>query len=297
MDISVYFSGQGMKIALGRSTPKKIIVKRLIVTPIERDAIINGVITNDISLKEDIKAVWKRYRLPKKNIRIVIDSSSVLVKPLTVPVTKRENLNNIIRHEFSDVGTAEEMLVDYSVEDPHLENGGASVIAYAADRAFIGSYIDLFSEIKAEIKSINVSQNSCIKFLKLTGVTQDSNCILAVIDGNILSLLLFVNGIYRFSNRSRLISEKGTSEYTDEIAAAISSIIQFNKSERSGDITDIYFCGSDSRSRELINMTSMLFERQRVCELIIPEKKVILKGSLALNPAEYIYCLGNLIGE
>lgn len=301
MDISVYFSPGGIRIAMGSFSKGTIVLKRLITVPTERDAIIGGVITNDRALKKALAETWKHNMLPKKNIRLIVDGGAVLLKPMTVPLTNEKNLLSIIRGEFSDVENADDLLIDYAIDEPVLAEGGASVFAYAAGREFIGSYIELFSELKCKLRSINTAQNCCISFMKLTGAADGRTCMLACADGNVLLLLLFVNGRYSFSNRVRLFSESGTREYAEEICGAVSSMIQFNKAQRNGtELRDIYFCGLCDDHDEVFYAAETAFEGLKISDLPIPAGCVTGKGNGLIagdtgSMTDYIYCLGNLI--
>lgn len=299
LDTSVYFSPSGIKIVRG-SFSKKVIIKEMMTVPTARDAMIGGVITNDIALKAALSTVWREKRLPKNNLHIVVDGGAVLMKPMTVPLTGGNDLEAIIRRGFSDTVNHESLLVDYTVDEPALKEGGASVFAYAADRSFIESYVRLFSEIKCRISSINTAQNCCISLMKFTGAANDKTCILACADKNTLLLLLFVNGRYRFSNRVRLFSENGTEEYAGEICSAVSSMIQFSKSQRYGsDIDDIFFCGLGDDRESVFRSASSSFENLRISPLPIPAELISVKGdeSGIISPDDYIYCIGDIISE
>lgn len=302
METSVYLSGKELKIVVGTANKKGFGIKSFISVPMPADTMINGIITSDFEIKKLVADVWDKYKLPKKDISIAIDSGSMLLKPMVVPVTNEDNLMDIIKREFSDLENADEMLYDYSIEKPRVEDGGALVVVYAAERSLIGSYVDLFSDVKgAKIKCITPAQDCCIKLMRLCREMAGKTAILAVLDGNMLSLMLFVNGTYRFSNRSRLISDRGTPEISDEISSALSYIIQFNRSERSGyDVTDIYFCGVTEEDNNLINMMSLLFDKQCVTKFPFLDKIVRYKKSgmyplQSSDPADYVFCLGNMI--
>lgn len=301
MDVSVYFSPRGIRIAMGSFSKGTLVLKRLITVPTERDAIIGGVITNDRALKNAIAQTWKHNMLPKKNIRLIVDGGAVLLKPMTVPLTSEKNLQSIIRGEFSDVENSDELLIDYAVDEPSLSEGGASVFAYAAGREFIGSYVDLFSEIRGRIRSINTAQNCCISYMKLTGAAEGKNCILACADGNVLLLLLFVNGKYSFSSRVRLFAENGTQEYAEEICGAVSSMIQFHKAQRYGtELRDIYFCGLEDDHAEVFHAAETAFDSLKISDLPIPVGCITRRGNgissdEAESMSDYIYCLGNMI--
>ncbi|MGN0667467.1 MAG: type IV pilus biogenesis protein PilM [Huintestinicola sp.] len=301
METAVYFSGQDVRVLTGSFNDGRIAVRSIASFPMPSDCMINGVITNDIEIRQFAAEIWKRYALPKKNIHLIIDSSSVLIKPMTVPVTEEGKLRSIIAREFSDVDNFGDMLFDYSVLVPSAEGGGALVTAFAADRSFVGGYVDIFSGIKgAGISSIDVSQNCCVKFFGNLKVISDKTAIFAVLDGNILSLMLFVNGVYRFSNRSRLINERGTADSSDEIANALSSILQFHRTERSGsEISDIYFFGLRKKEDHVIESINALFEHQNVREFPFMSEYISPKtlGEIPSNIdlADFVYCIGGLI--
>lgn len=299
LDTSVYFSPSGIKIVRGIFS-KKAVIKQMMTVPTVGDAMIGGVITNDIALKAALSTVWREKRLPKNDLHIVVDGGAVLMKPMTVPVTGRKNLEAIIRRGFSDTVNHESLLVDYTVDEPALKEGGASVFAYAADRSFIESYVQLFSELKCRISSINTAQNCCISLMKFTGAARDKTCILACADKNTLLMLLFVNGKYRFSNRVRLFSENGTEDYAGEICSAVSSMIQFSKAQRYGsDIDDIFFCGLGDDRESVFRSASASFETLRISPLPIPAELISVKNGEGeiISPDDYIYCIGDIISE
>lgn len=300
MDISVYFSPSGIRMAVGSFSKGNFSLKRLISYSTERDSIIGGVITNDKALKYAVLAVWREYKLPKRNVRLVIDGGAVLLRPMTVPTAGKRRVESIIRGQFSDVENAEGLLIDYTVDEPALKNGGASVYAYAAQRDFIGSYVDIFRECGIKIKSINTAQNSCINYMKLTRAAEGKSCILACADGNALLMLLFSNGRYRFSNRVRLFADRETCEYAEEICSAVSQMIQFHKSQKHGSgLTDIFFCGLGSDHNEVIYTAQSSFGNLNISDLPIPVGCMLRMESGMSNNAEvfsdYVYCLGNLI--
>ncbi len=300
MDTSVYFSPHGIRIVRGSFSKKSVSVKQMFTVPAARDAIIGGVITNDSSLRSVLNNAWREYKLPKSNVRLVIDGGAVLMKPLTVPVTSRKNLDTIIRREFSDIVNSENLLIDYAVDEPALREGGASVFAYAADRSFVESYIELFSDIKCSIRSVNTAQNCCVSFMKLTGAARDKTCILACADKNTLLLLLFVNGRYRFANRVRLFSETGTDEYAGEICSAVSSMIQFSKSQIYGSrLDDVFFCGLGDDRDVVFRSAAAAFENLSISALPIPEDLIAVKDKnyFSASPDDYIYCIGDIISE
>lgn len=293
MGVSVYLSGESIKITEGKKNKKGIVLTKLISYPMPHGSMINGVVTNEIEIKNALVDIWKKNKLPAKDIRIVVDSASLPLKVLTVPLTDERNIYSIIKREFSEVENYEDMLFDYTVSQKKLPDGGGQILAFGADRNFIGSYVDLFKGIRgAKIKRITAAQESTVSFMHLCGKMDKKTYITAVIDGNILSLMLFSDNLYKFSNRSRLLNDPGTPEYADEIAYAISSIIQFNRAE----ITDIYFFGLKEDGRITLNNIGLLLEKQNSAVFPYMNDMISLKSKPVggYDLTEFIYCIGSL---
>lgn len=301
MTTTVYFSNAYIRVMSASADKKGITVSKFASLPVEHGALINGAITNENEIKLMLARLWQENDFPTNNIDIVIDSSSIMTKRLVVPKTNDANILSIVSKEFGEVESNSELIFDYFVLTPSLKEGGAEIIACAAERGFISGYIELFSALgeKVKISSIDYVLDCGIKFWQFVSEFKEKTAIVAVLDGNILSLTLFVNGRYRFNNRTRLIDERGFPGSVDEIAGLLSSMIQFNRSERSGfDISDIYFCGLTEDEDDLCRNIGNVLEVSNINpfpefrSLISPSKKCRLDG---FSVSDYIYCLGNTI--
>lgn len=296
MGICVHLSGGRIRVICGSRNKKGVVINKLVSAPMPDGAMINGVITGDADIKDALKKLWKENRLPKGKIGIVIDSGSVAHKALTVPITNSKNICDIIRREFAEL-EGQDMIFDYTVQQPLLPEGGGQILAFGAERTFIGSYVDLFGGIRGvKIGRITSAQESAVSFMRSCPAMQGGTYIIAVIDGNILSLMLFAENLYKFSNRSRLLAEEGTPEYADEIAYAISSLIQFNRSES----TDIFFFGINENNSSSLQNVRMTLDHHRITVFPYMDEMVRLKikktkktqSFTAGDLTEFMYCIG-----
>lgn len=290
MGTCVHLSGGHIRVICGSRNKKGVVIKKLVSAPMPENAMINGVITNDADIKEALKKLWKDHRLPLGKIGIVIDSGSVAHKILTVPITNSKNLCDIVKREFAEV-EGQDMLFDYTIQQTLLPEGGGQILAFGAERAFIGSYVDLFSGVRgAKIGRITSSLESAVSFMRSCPKKLGDTYITAVIDGNILSLMLFADNLYKFSNRSRLLAEEGTPEYADEIAYAISSIIQFNRSE----ISDIFFFGINEDNRNDLRNVRTILDHHKISVFPYMNEMVSLKATPLTGGdlTEFMYCIG-----
>ena len=254
--------------------------------------ILNGVITDEAALKTELSAMWKAFRLPKKGLRLVLESGAVSTKLLTLPnLSKPAYMNKLISDNLpgSESGEA---VYDYKTLGAAPE-GGISVLACMAERSFVKSYIELFSGAGLKLASIDLAVSGLIRLVKFCGEFSDRTFVISVIDRNNVSQFLFIKGEYRFSNRTRVMWNRDTPELADEMARMVSSLVQFNKSEKSGeDITNVYFCGF---SDEEINSASLNFDNIEFSAL--PEMKSIsCPGAKSYGwTSDCVFNLGNLL--
>lgn len=96
-----------------------------------------------------------------------------------------------------------------------------------------------------------------VDYTNQTADYQDQSYSIYVMDGNNLLYALFENGKYVFSSQSRLMSERNTESLTIELNGKISSLSQFNKSQKSGFTMDqAYFAGvSPEEVQSLVTYT------------------------------------------
>ena len=301
MITSVFFSNENVQIVSGKCSGKKIVVCDYLTAPLPDNCIINGVITSDFALKKLLTSLWGKRSVKTSAASIVIDSSSILTKTLNLPSVKSSTMQKIIKGEFAEVENYESLLYDYFVLSPKNEGGGATVLSCAADRVFLQAYIEMFEAMKIKIESIDIAINCEIKLMNRISLMHDKTAIIAVLDKNTLVLSLFVNGMYRFISRSRLFEDRGTQGALDEISRAISSLIQFNSSEKSGyTISDIFFCGTNPDERFLCDELSAMFAP--INAKLFPECPEVvfkLKKHSLVNKSpvvsDCLYSLGNLI--
>jgi hypothetical protein len=166
-----------------------------------------------------------------KNMKLVIDSSLIATKNVEVPKLKPKELAAVAATEFEDTaGNYDALVVDYA----HIPGpDGNNLFCCGVEKRVLESYITLFASLKIQIKSIDVGLNALIQYVSATKDYKGMTFALNILDGKNLISLLFENGIYIFSNRSRLLSECGSDAFADELSGKLSSLIQFNKSQKS----------------------------------------------------------------
>lgn len=299
MITSVCLSNEEIVVIRGKASKKIIHVPSFHSAPMPEGAIINGVITNDEMIKQTLISMRKKKMLPRKNIRLIIDSNAVMVKCENVPAMPPKKLMEFVKNTFNGmVHTHGELLYDYAViEKRNIQGKGCQILCSAVEKDTVGNYIELFKEAGISLQSINISLNCILEFVKYYPKLKNQTYILSVVDAGFLSSFLFVNGKYSYSSRSRLLCERGTPESTAEISKIISSIFQFNKSQKNEqDISCIYFChlyhnelGLCGELSSLLNVPCMPLLNSHAIDC---KRKIIRRG---INLSNYPFAVGNLV--
>lgn len=294
MSVHVYISNNKIQVLLGSYVKNRLQVQSVCEEPLEEGCILNGIIMNAFSLQNTITQMWQKYNLPAKGVHLVVNGSSVTVKPMKIPQTTPKNIPGLIRTEFRDMENIQNLIVDYSVTNLKNPDGTCSILAVLSTKEFIMSYVNLFKEAKIDLEVIDLVQNCLIKLMKRFKSLQGKTYAVFILDKNMLMQCLFSNDNFVMTRRSRILAEPEDPGFEREIGQNINSIIQFNKSEQTGsDITEFYLSGFPDtavplfpRFEENFHVQVRTFPEYTPAEITLPEN---------MRPAEYCILLGSLI--
>lgn len=294
MSVHVYISNNKIQVLLGSHVKNRLQVQSVCEEPLEEGCILNGIIMNAFSLQNTITQMWQKYNLPSKGVHLVVNGSSVTVKPMKIPQTAPKNIPGLIRTEFRDMENIQNLIVDYSVTNLRNPDGTCSILAVLSTKEFIMSYVNLFKEAKIDLEVIDLVQNCLIKLMKRFKSLQGKTYAVFILDKNMLMQCLFSNDNFVMTRRSRILAEPEDPGFEREIGQNINSIIQFNKSEQTGsDITEFYLSGFPDaavplfpRFEENFHVQVRTFPEYTPAEITLPEN---------MRPAEYCILLGSLI--
>ncbi len=234
MSYSVYISTDNLVIVKGKSNQKRIVVQSYSLLPLPEGAVINGMVINEEIVREKLIQARSEGILPRKNVRLVFDRSSILIKMLRVPEMSHLQVLNFLENTFSTASNVrEKLLYDYTLIEMEKTKGeGNLILGTAIEKSFIEEYIRLFSGAGIKLSSISIALNSIIQYQKTFNPGRRKTYILLFITGENVFLVMFCNGYYNISNRYRLNSKKGSPQSLMELNHILSSIIQFNKAQK-----------------------------------------------------------------
>lgn len=292
MTTTLFVSNETIQVVSGAAKGKKLIINSIITEPVKEGTIINGVITDASQLKNDIDQIFKNNKKLGKKINVIVDGSSINTKILEVPLLNEAKLMPFIETNYPEVENREKMLIDYMVLEGKTEAGGASVLSVLTEKDFVNEYSELITSLGIKIDTIDISLSSLIKLVKFGIKALGETFIVGVLDKNILALVLFVRGKFRFSRRIRIVSEIGSEEILPEMVKILSNMIQFNKSEKTNaDITDIYIGGFLPADNEIYKQ---LTDSLDVNVVSFPELENIRIPD-GRRQGDFIYTMGSIL--
>ena len=298
MATSLYISNERLMAVCGRVNSRRIAIRAYAEMDLPAGSVINGVITNEAAFAEALKQLAGQMGKSFADVRIVLNASRVYVKRAVLPRLPKGKLIELVAGEFTDVDTDadDELIYDcMTLRSLGAGQGNAALIC-AAKRSLVASYAELFDSLKIRLSGMDTVHAALIKLTGLLPQTREKTFIVLGLDGNTVDATLFTGGEFRLNNRARLIAERGTAESTAEISRMVSSILQFNASERSGAVIGgVFVIGARGGEAAMCASIAAAYD--------LPATALEDEGGLIAAPgdgtfelSQYAYAVGNLIG-
>ncbi|MBQ0135960.1 MAG: pilus assembly protein PilM [Oscillospiraceae bacterium] len=297
MITSVFISNEKIQVLTGDKDKKgRLDVKACMYVTLPEKAVVNGVIADELGIKESIQKLWDKYNLPKRDISLVIDSGTILNKKITCPILPKASMPNVVQDEFKDVEGFANFLFDYTVIEDG-KNGEPMLFANAVGKELIAAYVRVFNGLDIQLSRINTAINAEMSLVAANPGTSQDTEIVVNLDSINLTSVLYIDGKYSFASRSRIIEQRGTEGSRMEIVRALSSLIQFARSENSQKpVKAVYICGMTEAEADLCPKISAMLgcpvSTLPACDNITCTKD---KNKAAFLMADYTYALGNML--
>ncbi len=236
MKTILYINNDIVKILQTKLRKGEISVIKNLEYQLDQGSVVNGVLININEIRQIIKT---NVKILDKAI-IVLNSSNIQIKKLEHPGLKGIKFNNYLKKEFF---LPEDGSIIYGVTS-RKEGKIYKSLFMGVPREFIQSYMDLFKEAGITIGRFEILQKGMANFVKSRKNLADQTFVLSLIEGNNLISVLIENGEYILTDRSRLMAEPYSDPFLDELLQKLSSMIQFNKSQKSTyEIESGYYVG------------------------------------------------------
>ncbi len=298
MKLSIYLGEDEILAVLG-SVGKKIKILDCCRISLKKGTLINDVITDEASVCQALQEIRDRFYSRCKNVALILAGSQILTKVLEVPPMSPAQLRELARREMQEyILESEEpsYLYHYSAPaEPQNNKGPRTIICIAVKRQMIEQYIERFTQCKMPLKSIEAAFDGVSRLVHFQQGLHSKTFILAIADGRNLMTSLFINGVYAYTNRLRLVEERGRQACTEEIENAIRSVARFGKIRREEyRFENIYLCGL---TKEECKVLIPNIQKEEQITVSVPEAGVdfqIAEG-LSYSLSDFIFNTGSLL--
>jgi hypothetical protein len=200
------------------------------MVPLPERAMINGVITDKDTMVRFLQDISQQFGPYGQDAVLVLESNNIRTKIMTLPAMKENKLSPFVQQDFGEISEGGDDVFDFTVLGPNNKTGGLEVLGIAAGKVLLQNYIDVLTAANFTLKRIDVGSNALAKIARFIPQLQSSS-ILVYVDDMALSITLFEQGVYRISQKYRLLNPPGTVERQQEVVSNISSMVQFQKSQ------------------------------------------------------------------
>lgn len=243
----VYLSNRHIRVIIGEPGKQRIRIRKMCEILDLEGCILNGTITDEEGLSHLLAELWEEQSLPRKDVHLLLDTSQFQARRMEVPVQKPLEMLQFVKREFQESGRAEELVCRY-LELPGTEEERAhkvkTVFATAAPREYIRRFLYVFEKLGIEVNDVSCSTEAALQLFETSGNLDGKNGIVQLTDEMALINLLFEDGRYCYSSRSRLFAEPNTAEYAEETARSVSTMLQFAKAQgMEQPVTDVRVLG------------------------------------------------------
>lgn len=238
---------------------------------------------------------WKRALLAYKekehpgSVKLVLPSNYSSTRISQIPFATGKQLTKMAEHVVSE--SVAEGIVDYGITYADKKQG-VTVCYASVEENICNRLLAMCEEIKLPVRAITVPMEAYLRGLSQLKTYANKTAIFLFFEDSGVTSILYKNGVYLYSTRSRIFSERGTLDFGTEIVRNISGIIQFYATTTSGiPITDIYYAGCMEDDFEvcldgihMMNLQAALLQVDAIYEA---------QG----NPEDWLVCAGALVDD
>ena len=224
MSVSIFLNNTKVQIVTGRKG-KKGVFERAIKVDAPEGSIINGIIMEPERFADFLNHVWTANNLPKKDVILVVNSNKLPGRVIEIPAMSKQKSKEYMKRELSDMmRDGEEMLIAYNELANDSGKKMKKMYVELASREQIKDYMDIFGAAGITLKSIQSAEGSIIGLLEQATAKQYKTFVMQITNENIVSNILWVNGVFNYFNSVRLFNEPGTEGYYEDCARSLSNL-------------------------------------------------------------------------
>lgn len=219
--------------------------KKYLEFPLPQGSVSNGVLINRDAILQVIRDNRKLLRRPLA----LLNSSNAILKAADHPPMSKRQFRSYLEQE---AGLPPEGEMGEEIRQVKIPGGRRSYFQ-GVPKDLLESYVSLFREAGVSLQGILSLQLAAEDFLAGNKGLRGQTCFLEILEGENLLSILFDQGAYVLTDRSRLLGEPGSPAWEEELAQKISYLIQFDRSRKSPNpLSAMYFSGFQKEGLEFL---------------------------------------------
>jgi len=276
-----------------RKSGPRVIVKGYDTIALPEECVINGVILDGTPIIEGLRSLRRSKPRLFKDVSLVLSGSFVYAKRINVPSKiNKWMLFQAIRDEFSDISTDSENLICCHFPLSTNKDGSKQILACAVERSHTDTYLAIMKAAGVELNKIHLAEHAILHYFDDEPEFKAQPFVLNLVDDDILTSMIFQNGISVFQSRTRLYGEDRETMVRGTLDG-LSGIIQFNKSQNFEEFYHCLFLGLSDADLDLVRMNTA-YPEIHFSNLELFEG---VKGAKILPPNAHIAYLNALIPD
>lgn len=222
--------------------------------------------------------------LTAEQVKLVLPASYSTARISQIPFSKGRQLSKIAENVMQE--NESEGIADYAVVQSDKKQGMSLCVGSTSEK-YLSSLTAMTEELGITVNSVTVPLEGYLRLLSELRECRNRTAIYLLFEDSSVTSLLYRDGIYQYSTRSRIFSERGTLDFGTEIVRNISGIRQFYATlQADAPITDVYYagCAADDFEAGLDGIHAMNLE--------VHPLEVNLPFDAAGKPGDWLACIG-----
>lgn len=190
---------------------------------------------------------WKKALLQYKNecgpdkVKLILPTTYSSARITQIPYASGRELTKMAGNVMQEA--AGDGVADYGITQADKKKG-VSVCTATTEARTLEEISGICKEIGLKVEEITVPMEGYLKGLSRIREYEKKTAVFLLFEDSSVTSILFQNGVYMYSTRSRIFSERGTLDFGTEIVRNISGIMQFYSTRKADTaITNVYYAG------------------------------------------------------
>ncbi|MCL2719532.1 MAG: pilus assembly protein PilM [Lachnospiraceae bacterium] len=194
-NLSIYITGDTIRIIEGRKTGGTISVSKVITTPTPSGSVDDGLITDVTRIAQAINSVLDKKDMAKAKLYFSVYSRKIAAKEIEMPYMKNlEAVGAMINSNIDDyfpMGNMDDYINRFTILDTVEKEGRKSyqIVVYAILKELVESYFELAKALKMPLESIDYQVNSLYNLAKRE--SRHSTSLFLQIDDDVTHISIF----------------------------------------------------------------------------------------------------------